>query len=507
MKYPIYFAQIEEGDSTAQHGAAGRKATANHSPSGSNNPEGQSLFAAHKTIHVREVKGKFNNLRWLFVWLTQLFYFVTPWLMWNGRPAVWLDLQKRFFYIFGWTFSPTDIVYMTLVLIICALALFLFTTVAGRLWCGYTCPQTVYTEIFMWIERKVEGNRAARIRLEKAPMSASKLIKKIIKHALWIAVSLAASFTLVAYFTGAEGTNNGMQLLREIANHETSFAQVFWIGLYGFMMYLFAGFMREQVCLYMCPYARFQSVMFDPDTLIVTYDEARGESRGPRKKGVDPRSIGKGDCIDCGVCVDVCPTGIDIRNGLQYECIGCGACIDACNEIMDKMGYERGLVRYDTENGVKNKFTQQQLVKRTLRPRVLVYSAILMVLFIALFVGIGQRTKIRMVVERDKRTIAVNTEEGLVENVYTLQLSNTDEKVHTVIISASGIDGIKIVGKSEVELDPASTDTKIVRVRVDPQKAKAAGVGADGTPIVFHLKSPETGEDLEYKSIYYLPKE
>ena len=257
----------------------------------------------------------------------------------------------------------------------------------------------------------------------------------------------------------------------------------------------------------MCPYARFQSVMFDPDTLIVTYDEARGESRGPRKKGVDPRSIGKGDCIDCGVCVDVCPTGIDIRNGLQYECIGCGACIDACNEIMDKMGYERGLVRYDTENGVKNKFTQQQLVKRTLRPRVLVYSAILMVLFIALFVSIGQRTKIRMVVERDKRTIAVNTEEGLVENVYTLQLSNTDEKVHTVIISASGIDGIKIVGKSEVELDPASTDTKIVRVRVDPQKAKAAGVGADGTPIVFHLKSPETGEDLEYKSIYYLPKE
>ena len=507
MKYPIYFAQVEEGDSTAQHGAAGRKATANHSPTGSNNPEGQGLFAAHKTIHMREVKGKFNNLRWLFVWLTQLFYFVTPWLMWNGRPAVWLDLQKRFFYIFGWTFSPTDTIYMTLVLIICALALFLFTTVAGRLWCGYTCPQTVYTEIFMWIERKIEGNRPARIRLEKAPMSVSKLTKKIVKHALWIMVSLAASFTLVAYFTGAEGSNNGMQLLREIAHNETSFAQVFWIGLYGFIMYLFAGFMREQVCLYMCPYARFQSVMFDPDTLIVTYDTERGESRGPRKKGIDPRSIGKGDCIDCGVCVDVCPTGIDIRNGLQYECIGCGACIDACNEIMDKMGYERGLIRYDTENGVKNKFTQKQLVKRTMRPRVLVYSAILLALFIALFVGIGQRTKIRMVVERDKRTIAVNTEEGLVENIYNLQLSNTDEKPHKVDVSVTGIDGLKLVGKPYFELDPASTDKFVVRVRVDPEKAKAVGVGAEGAPVIFHLKSKETGEDLEYKSIYYLPKD
>lgn len=530
MKYPIYFAQVEEGDSATQHGAAGRKATAQHAPTGSNNPEGQGLFAAHKTIHVREVKGKFNNFRWLFVWLTQLLYFVTPWLMWNGRPAVWLDLQKRFFYIFGWTFSPTDVIYMTLVLIICALALFLFTTVAGRLWCGYTCPQTVYTEIFMWIERKVEGNRAARIRLEKAPMSASKLIKKIIKHTLWIAVSLAASFTLVAYFTGAEGTNNGMQLLREIANHETSFAQIFWIGLYGFIMYLFAGFMREQVCLYMCPYARFQSVMFDPDTLIVTYDEARGESRGPRKKGVDPKTIGKGDCIDCGVCVDVCPTGIDIRNGLQYECIGCGACIDACNEIMDKMGYERGLIRYDTENGVKNKYTKQQLIKRTLRPRVLVYGLILLALFTALFVGIGQRTKIRMVVERgDKRTLAVHTEDGMIDNVYKLQLSNTDEKLHTVVLSVDGIEGIKIVGKPEVELDPASTDTKIIRVRVDPAVAKAAENNEhdnhdaqkkdkehdkDGEqddykryPIVIHLKSPETNENLEYKSIYYLPKD
>ncbi len=504
MKYPIFYAKVEEGSNASQHGSAQRKAG---EVAGKDPNEGQSLFAERKKIFMREVKGKFNNLRWIMVWLTQLLYFVTPWLMWNGRPAVWLDLQKRFFYIYGLTFSPTDVIYMAIVLIICAVALFLFTAVAGRVWCGYTCPQTTYTEIFMWIERKIEGNRAAQIRLDKAPMSAGKATKKIIKHALWMAFSLAASFTLVAYFTGAEGSNNGMQLLREIAHHETSFAQLFWIGLYGFIMYLFAGFMREQVCLYMCPYARFQSVMFDADTLIVTYDAERGESRGPRKKGVDPKSVGKGDCIDCGVCVDVCPTGIDIRNGLQYECIGCAACIDGCNEIMDKMGYPRGLIRYDTENGVKHKMTSKQLLKRAARPRVLVYVAILLLLVGGLAFSIDKRTVIRMVVERDARVIARVNEDGKAENVFKLQLSNTGEAAHTIKLSVSGVDGIKLIGKPEIELDPASTDVKIVVVRLDQEQARAHGATDKGIPIVFHLSSPETGDEIDGKSIYYLPKQ
>lgn len=501
--HPIFYAQVEEGQDAASHGSAMRKAdkpTVDVS-------KGQSLFAARKKIFIRDVKGKFNNLRWLFVWLTQLLYFVVPWLKWNNRPAVWFDLQKHFFYIFGLTFSPTDVIYMTIVLIACALALFLFTTVAGRLWCGYTCPQTVYTEMFMWIERKVEGNRPARMRLDKAPMSAGKLTKKIIKHALWVLLALAGSFTLVAYFTGAEGSSNGVELVRELLHHDTSAAQVFWIGFYAFWMYLFAGFMREQVCLYMCPYARFQSVMFDPDTLIVTYDKARGEFRGPRKKGVDPKTVGKGDCIDCGVCVDVCPTGIDIRNGLQYECIGCGACIDGCNEIMDKMGYARGLIRYDTENGLKNKYTRQQLFKRAVRPRVLIYSGILLALLLGLMYSIGSRQVVRMVVERDARTIARYNDEGKVENIYKLQLSNTAEKSHTVTVAVKGIDGIKLVGSPQFDLDPASTDVKVVRVRVDPQTAKAAGVGDRGVSITFHLSSPETGDEIDDKSVYYLPKD
>ena len=501
MNRPVFYAKIEEGDSSAQHGSSQRKADVH--ASASTNKDGQGLFAAHKKIFIREVSGKFNNLRWLFVWLTQLVYFVTPWLKWNDRPAVWFDLEKRFFYIFGWTFSPTDVVYMTIVLIICALALFLFTAVAGRLWCGFTCPQTVYTEIFMWIERKIEGNRAAQMRLHKAPWTASKVFKRVLKHGLWIAFSLAASFTLVAYFTGAQGSTNGMQLIREILNHETSGAQIFWIGFYGFMMYLFAGHMREQVCKYMCPYARFQGVMFDPDTLIVTYDEARGESRGPRKKNVDPKTIGKGDCIDCGVCVDVCPTGIDIRNGLQYECIGCGACIDGCNEIMDKMGYERGLIRYDTENGVKNKYTTNQLLKRAVRPRVLLYSAILLVLIGGLFYSISQRTVIRMVVERDARTIARTNEDGMIENVFKLQLSNTGEVPHKVQLSVSGVSGLKLAGKPEVELDPASTDVKVIRVQLDPEKAKLAGVTDLGVPITIRAVSTETGDEIERESIYY----
>ncbi len=501
MNRPIFYAKVEDGDAPAQHGSSQRKADA--VVGSKNQKDGQGLFAAHKKIFVREVTGKFNNLRWLFVWLTQLLYFVTPWLKWNDRPAVWFDLQKRFFYIFGWTFSPTDVVYMTIVLIICALALFLFTAVAGRLWCGYTCPQTVYTEIFMWIERKIEGNRAAQLRLHKGSWTFAKVVKKTLKHGLWIAFSLAASFTLVAYFTGAQGSNNGMQLIREIMNRETSGAQIFWICFYAFMMYLFAGFMREQVCKYMCPYARFQGVMFDPDTLIVTYDAERGESRGPRKKGVDPKTVGKGDCIDCGVCVDVCPTGIDIRNGLQYECIGCGACIDGCNEIMDKMGYARGLVRYDTENGVKNKFTKDQLLKRAVRPRVLLYSAILLILLGGLLYSISQRTVVRMVVERDARTIARMTDDGMIENVYKLQLSNTGEVPHTVQLSVSGTSGLKLVGKNEVELDPASTDVKVIRVQIDPDKARSSGVTDKGVPITIRLVSPDTDDEIERESIYY----
>jgi cytochrome c oxidase accessory protein FixG len=261
------------------------------------------------------------------------------------------------------------------------LALFLFTAIAGRLWCGYACPQTVYTEIFLWIEKKIEGDRSARIRLDEAGFSLGKLGKRLSKHGAWIAVALWTGFTFVGYFTP----------IRELAALTAALAlgpwQTFWVLFYGFATYGNAGFMREQVCKYMCPYARFQSAMFDKDTLIVTYDEERGEPRGPRSKKADPAAMGLGACVDCSLCVQVCPTGIDIRNGLQYECIGCGACIDVCNDVMDKVGYPRGLVKYATQNGMANHWTKTEMLRRAMRPRVLIYSGILLLITATVFIS------------------------------------------------------------------------------------------------------------------------
>ena len=312
-----------------------------------------SVIKMHRSrdqIYMRETKGRYTNWRWACVWLTQLVFYGLPWLSWNQRQAVLFDLGTRKFYLFGIVLLPQDFIYLALLLIICAYALFLFTAVAGRVWCGFSCPQTVYTEIFMWIERKIEGPRSARMRLDKQPWSLSKLSKKSAKHAVWSAVALWTGFTFVAYFTPIR------TLAAEVAALALGPWQSFWILFYGFATYGNAGWMREQVCRYMCPYARFQSAMFDSDTLIVSYDKARGEPRGTLSK-TTAKPAAQGSCIDCSMCVQVCPTGIDIRNGLQHDCIGCAACVDACDAVMDKIGAPRGLVRFTTDNALKNNFS------------------------------------------------------------------------------------------------------------------------------------------------------
>ncbi|MDX9838898.1 MAG: cytochrome c oxidase accessory protein CcoG, partial [Azoarcus sp.] len=268
---------------------------------------------------MRAVTGLFANWRWGLVWFTQILFYGLPWLTWNNRQAVLLHLTERKFYIFGWVFWPQDVFFLAILLIISAYGLFFFTAIAGRLWCGYACPQTVYTEIFMWIEQKIEGDRNKRIKLDKAPMSPRKFGIKLAKYSAWAAISIWTGFTFVSYFSPVS------ELMESVKTLSFGPWELFWILFYGGFTYLFAGVMREQVCKYMCPYARFQSVMFDPDTLVITYDDARGEPRGPRKKGADPKTLDKGDCVDCGICVQVCPTGIDIRQGMQYECIGCAA--------------------------------------------------------------------------------------------------------------------------------------------------------------------------------------
>ncbi|KZE33178.1 cytochrome c oxidase accessory protein CcoG [Crenobacter luteus] len=424
------------------------------------------LYEAHKKVYPRAVKGVFNNWRALFVLGTQLVYFALPWLTWNGRQAVLFDLVNRKFFLFGLTIWPQDFVYLAALLMCCAFGLFAWTTVAGRLWCGYSCPQTVYTEIMLWIEAWVEGDRNKRIKLDKAPMSLAKLRIKTTKHALMIAFSLVTGFTLVGYFTP----------IRELVAAIPSFGfgpwETFWIFFYAGFTYLFAGFLREQMCKYMCPYARFQSVMFDADTLIISYDEARGEPRGSRKKGTKPREAGLGDCVDCTLCVQVCPTGIDIRNGLQIECIGCAACIDACDDVMGKMGYPRGLIRYTTENALKGVYPESQIVSRLKRPRVVLYTLVLIAVIAASVGSFALRQPFKVDVLRDRASLVRETDDGWLENGYSLKIINTSEQSQRFRLSVKGLPGIKLsTDTPQITVAGGMNETVGVRVQADPQYA------------------------------------
>ncbi|HTO50782.1 MAG TPA: cytochrome c oxidase accessory protein CcoG, partial [Burkholderiales bacterium] len=418
-----------------------------------------------RKIYPRAVHGWFAGWRWALIWLTQLLFYGTAWLQWNGRQAVLFDLAARKFYVLGFVFWPQDFIYLTGLLVISALSLFLFTAVGGRLWCGYACPQTVYTEIFMWIERRIEGDRQARMRLDSGPPGARKLALKAAKHAVWIAVALWTGFTFVGYFTPIR------ELWREVLAFSTGPWETFWILFYGFATYGNAGWMREQVCKYMCPYARFQSVMFDRDTMIVTYDERRGEPRGARSRKADHKAAGLGDCVDCTMCVQVCPTGIDIRNGLQYECIGCAACIDACDQVMDKMGYPRGLIRYSTENAIASGWDPSRMLKRVARPRIFVYGSILLAVSAVLLASLYLRVPLKVDVLRDRASLSREVESGKIENVYRLQLMNTQEKPHRYRIAVSGLDTVAVASDAEVEVPAASTRQVPVRLRIDPGAA------------------------------------
>jgi cytochrome c oxidase accessory protein FixG len=426
-----------------------------------------SLYEIRARIHPRAVHGWFAAWRWTLVWATQLVFYGTAWLEWNGRQAVLFDLAQRKFYIFGLVLWPQDFIYLTVLLVISALSLFLFTAVAGRLWCGYACPQTVYTEIFLWIEKKIEGDRNQRMKLDQAPLTARKAGLKAAKHATWAAVALWTGFTFVGYFTPIR------ELAGEAASISTGPWEAFWIGFYAFATYGNAGWMREQVCKYMCPYARFQSAMFDKDTLIVAYDAARGEPRGSRSKNSDPKALGLGACVDCGICVQVCPTGIDIRNGLQYECIGCAACIDGCNQVMDRMGYARGLIGYSTEHAVEQRLDRGAMFARVLRPRVLAYSSLLAGIAVAASASLWLRVPLKVDVIRDRGALSREVEGGLVENVYRLQVMNTVEKDRRFVVRVQGLPAAVVAGDGRIEMAGASTQMVAVKVRVPNDRVNA----------------------------------
>ena len=457
-----------------------------------------SLYASEDKIYARSVAGWFSRWRWGMVWATQLFYYGLPWLSLNDRQAMLFDLASRRFYIFNLVLYPQDLIYLTGLLIISALSLFLFTAVAGRLWCGYTCPQTVYTEIFMWVERKIEGDRTARMRLDKAPWSIAKLARKGTKQAVWIAIGLWTGFTFVGYFTP----------IRELASEVASFSlgpwEIFWVLFYGFATYGNAGWMREQVCKYMCPYARFQSAMFDRDTLIVTYDVARGEGRGSRPRSDTPAQYhakGLGDCIDCTLCVQVCPTGIDIRNGLQYECISCSACIDVCDSVMDKMNYPRGLIRNSTQNGLEQNLPRSEMFRRILRSRVLLYTAVLAILSVGMLWSLLTRPLFKVDVVRDRGSIARTVGQGQIENVYRLQIMNATEHGQNYGLSVTGIPGARIVSDAQVIVEAASARWVPVRVQTPPGAATA---GSHPINFVVSTQGAQPDEVVE-KSVFLVP--
>ena len=427
------------------------------------------LYQAKNKVYPRAIDGVFNRWRWVLVFLTQLVFYGLPWLQWGERQMVLFDLGVKRFYLFGLVLYPQDFIYLTGLLIISALSLFLFTAVAGRLWCGFSCPQTVYTEIFMWLENRIEGDRSTRMRLDKAPWTSwEKLWRKGLKQTAWIAVALWTGFTFVGFFVPIR------QLGGEIMALQGTW-QLFWVFFYSFATYGFAGHMREQVCKYMCPYARFQSAMFDKDTLIVTYDTQRGEPRGARSKKVDAKAAGLGDCIDCSLCVQVCPTGIDIRNGLQYECIGCGLCVDACNSVMDKVGAPRGLIRYATPNGMASRWSTAQMLRRVARPRVLIYVGALVVLSVALVASMALRTPLKVDVVSDRAVLARIVSGGQLENLYRLQIMNATEAPQRYRISASGLEGLTVAAEDrETEVDATQARWVPVRLRI-PYGAAAAG--------------------------------
>ena len=390
----------------------------------------QDLYQRREKIFTRYVGGFYQKLRFYTGWPLLAGYLVTPWLMWGDRQAILFDLPARQFHLLGLTIWPQDLWLLGWLLMIAAFGLFTITTLVGRLWCGFTCPQTVWTAIFMWVEQITEGPRHQRIRLDKAPWSFNKLRRRTAKHSLWLGWALITGVTFVGYFTPIR------DLVANTAQFEVAGWVSFWVVFFTAATYINAGWLREQVCIYMCPYARFQSAMIDKDTLIVSYDAARGEPRGSRKRGTNSDTLG--DCIDCQLCVQVCPTGIDIRDGLQYECIGCSQCIDACAQVMKKMDYAPGLVRYTTEHELAGKTTHW------LRGRSMGYAIICVVLICAFGFMLLTREGFAFDVLRERGQLFQVQAPGVISNDYQLKVMNKTQQIASYDVTVAGPGWIKL---------------------------------------------------------------
>ena len=446
-------------------------------------PKTQSMYEKRTKIYVREILGKFQSIRTYTLWALMLAYYGAVWLNWDGRQAIYFDLPARQFHIFGITFWPQDFMLLSWALIISAYALFTVTNLAGRLWCGYTCPQSAWSFLFMWVEEKTEGSRNQRIKLDKEPMSATKFRKKALKHVSWLVIAFMTGLTFVGYFSPIR------ELVPSLFTLEVGGWAAFWIGMFTVGTYVNAGWMREQVCIYMCPYARFQSVMYDSDTLAVSYDVNRGEPRGKRsKKAKEETDTSQlGDCVDCSLCVQVCPTGIDIRDGMQYQCIGCALCIDACDSIMDKLNKPRGLVRYTTENELNGKTTH------FMRPRLVGYAVMLTIMITAFTYAILTRTPFELDIERDRSSLYQLTVNDTIQNAYTLKMMNMSQTPQTFELYVDGQDGLTMDVTNVYDLKVNEMKEISLNLELDPEVTKLASSKAN---IEFVVVNTDTGEEV-----------
>jgi cytochrome c oxidase accessory protein FixG len=453
-----------------------------------NKNTGKERYKPGDQIYVRKVVGFFQKLRQRMNLVYFAFFAILPWLQHNGHQAVLFDIAEQRFTLWSLTLWPQDLTLLAWIFIFGAFLLFFVTTFLGRVWCGYMCPQTVWTFIFIWFEEKIEGTANQRRKLDKQKMNSNKLARKILKHSAWLFFSLLTAMTFAGYFSPMQA------LFVDVFTLDTTIMMAGVLAFFTFATYGNAGWMRETVCLHMCPYARFQSAMFDKDTLTVSYDAGRGESRGARGRKQDHKSMGLGDCIDCNLCVEVCPTGIDIRNGLQYECINCGACADACSGVMSKMNYAQGLIRYTTEhelNGKKVHFVRSKLIG---------YAVVLVVMSTLLIMEVVNRVPLSLDIIRDRTELAKENFNGEIENVFTLKILNMSQTDNTYRLSVRGIENTQWHGKKEVVVQAATVYTLPISLSVDPYELKEYM-----TNITFSVEEITTnsGDKIEQESRFF----
>jgi cytochrome c oxidase accessory protein FixG len=476
---------VERSDAEASNSAANRK-----------------FYKSRVPIYPKMVHGTYRKVKWAVMAVTLAIYYLVPWIRWDRGPsapnqAVLVDLAHERFCFFFIEIWPQEVYYITGLLILAAVGLFLVTSLFGRLWCGYTCPQTVWTDLFIYVENKIEGDRSARMRLAAEPWSLRKVVKRVAKHTIWIAIAVATGGAWIFYFADAPG------LAHDLAAGHASSAAYVAIAVLGFTTYSLGGLMREQVCTYMCPWPRIQGAMTDNEALAVTYRSDRGEPRGPHKKGQSWE--GRGACIDCRQCVAACPMGIDIRDGLQLECINCGLCIDACDDVMDKVDLPRGLVAYDTGANVQRRLAGKPARFRFVRPRTVLYASVMTIVATVMVLGLSTRRTIDLDILRDRTPDFVTLADGGVRNAYTLKLMNRSDEARDFSLSLSGIRPrlVNVIGLGDVTL-PVRLSVPADRVRTVRVLLTVAkpDIHAGAKPLAFALTSADGREKREAESVF-----